>query len=171
MHLNEKAELEADLAIMNYIFFTNMTYVKIPCGSLQRPGSLDMKLMIQQEGIAIMEVHNKVRRMILPCSFWTSYEKNCYVGSGRGLGWEHHSPREVTSCLVKCWLVYEECTISLKVPVNCLSVFCKWVRMKSSNNMIGFAKTKHPSTVLENEHWEFMGGGGGIYNIPFSESY
>ncbi|KAM6469626.1 vomeronasal type-2 receptor 26-like [Liasis olivaceus] len=59
VHLDEKGELIADLDIVNWVIFSNMSVSRVTFGSLERQGSLDFKFKINQNAIAAMEVLNK----------------------------------------------------------------------------------------------------------------
>ncbi|KAM3848311.1 vomeronasal type-2 receptor 26-like [Vipera latastei] len=59
VYLNENGLLLADLDIVNWMVFSNMSVSKVTVGSLERQGSLDFKLRIKQNVIAKMEMLNK----------------------------------------------------------------------------------------------------------------
>ncbi|KAM3845097.1 vomeronasal type-2 receptor 26-like [Vipera latastei] len=59
IYLDENGELVADLDIVNTVIFSNMSISKVTVGGLERVGSLDFKLMMNQNAIAKMEMLNK----------------------------------------------------------------------------------------------------------------
>ncbi|KAM3845238.1 vomeronasal type-2 receptor 26-like [Vipera latastei] len=59
VYLDENGELVADLHIVNTVVFSNMSVSKLTVGSLERVGSLDFKLTMNQNAIAKMEMLNK----------------------------------------------------------------------------------------------------------------
>ncbi|XP_029140671.1 vomeronasal type-2 receptor 26-like [Protobothrops mucrosquamatus] len=60
LYVDKNGELVADLDIVNWLIFTNMSVSRVKCGSIERQGSLDFKFMISQKAIEDMEVLNKV---------------------------------------------------------------------------------------------------------------
>ncbi|KAG8127347.1 hypothetical protein E2320_014270, partial [Naja naja] len=60
LYVNENGDLVADLDIVNWLIFTNMSVSKVKCGSIQRQGSLDFKFVINQKAIEDMDMLNKV---------------------------------------------------------------------------------------------------------------
>ncbi|XP_013927156.1 PREDICTED: vomeronasal type-2 receptor 26-like [Thamnophis sirtalis] len=59
VHLNENGELIADLDIVNWAIFSNISVSKVKCGHLEKQGSLDFNFIINQKSIEEMEVLNK----------------------------------------------------------------------------------------------------------------
>ncbi|KAG6539379.1 type-2 vomeronasal receptor [Crotalus adamanteus] len=59
VYLDENGELVVDLVIVNMVVFSNMSVSKVIVGSLERVGSLNFKLMMNQNAIAKMEMLNK----------------------------------------------------------------------------------------------------------------
>ncbi|XP_029140673.1 vomeronasal type-2 receptor 26-like [Protobothrops mucrosquamatus] len=59
LYLDENGELVADLDMVNWLIFTNMSVFPVKCGSLERQGCLDFKFMVNQKAITSMEVLNK----------------------------------------------------------------------------------------------------------------
>ncbi|XP_026580692.1 vomeronasal type-2 receptor 26-like [Pseudonaja textilis] len=59
VYLNENGLLVADLDIVNWMIFSNMSVSKVTVGSLERQGSLDFKLVIKPNATAKMEMLNK----------------------------------------------------------------------------------------------------------------
>ncbi|KAK9405393.1 type-2 vomeronasal receptor [Crotalus adamanteus] len=59
VYMDESGELTADLDIVNWVILSNMSVIQATFGSLERQGSLDFKLMINQKTIVGMEALNK----------------------------------------------------------------------------------------------------------------
>ncbi|XP_060542376.1 vomeronasal type-2 receptor 1-like [Pantherophis guttatus] len=59
VYLNENGLLIADLDIVNWIIFSNMSVSRVTIGSLERQGSLDFTLMMNLNATAKMEMLNK----------------------------------------------------------------------------------------------------------------
>ncbi|XP_070790108.1 vomeronasal type-2 receptor 26-like [Pituophis catenifer annectens] len=59
VYLDENGKLVADLDIVNTVIYSNFSVNKVAVGSLERVGSLDFKLMMNQNAISNMEMLNK----------------------------------------------------------------------------------------------------------------
>ncbi|XP_026544952.1 vomeronasal type-2 receptor 26-like [Notechis scutatus] len=59
VYLNEKGELVADLAIINWIILANGSVSRVIFGDLERPGFLDVKFTIKETALAKMELLKK----------------------------------------------------------------------------------------------------------------
>ncbi|XP_070790114.1 vomeronasal type-2 receptor 26-like [Pituophis catenifer annectens] len=59
VYLDETGELVADLDIVNMLIFSNRSFIQMAVGRLEKVGSLDFKLMMNQNDIAKMEMMNK----------------------------------------------------------------------------------------------------------------
>ncbi|XP_013928837.1 PREDICTED: vomeronasal type-2 receptor 26-like [Thamnophis sirtalis] len=59
VYLDGNGDLVADLDIVNTVVFSNQSVTKVTVGSLERVGSLDFKLLMNQNAILKMEMLNK----------------------------------------------------------------------------------------------------------------
>ncbi|XP_013920568.1 PREDICTED: vomeronasal type-2 receptor 26-like [Thamnophis sirtalis] len=110
VYLDENGELIAELDIVNWVFFSNRSVNKVIFGSLERQGSLDFQLVLNQKAIAKTKVLNKLHAFLQNSQFYN----NCIDGVYLDKNGELTAELDLVN-----WVIFSNRSVS-KVTFGCL---------------------------------------------------